>query len=82
MANKVSKEDKKFLKILEKAMENGYRKCYIAKNDVSLMFKDGIYFNKSGIYKYNNYKFNKVCDFSEENLKKVEQGKPIVEKEK
>ena len=62
-----------FIKLADDAIDRGYRKCYIAKNNVSLLFKDGIYFNISGIYKYSNYQFQKICPFTEENLKKLEE---------
>ena len=59
-----------FLPIVQKAIDNGFRKCYIKKQNASLLFKDKIYFNISGIYEYKNYQFNKICDLTEENLEK------------
>lgn len=60
-----------FLPIVEKAIDNGFRKCYIAKQNVSLLFKDKTYFNISGIYEYKNYQFIKVADATPENLEKI-----------
>lgn len=59
-----------FLKIMQKVIDKGFRKCYIKKQNASLLFKDKIYFNISGIYEYKNSKFNKICDLTEENLEK------------
>ena len=69
----ISKEE--FIKLADSAIDRGYRKCYIAKNNVSLLFKDGIYFNISGIYKYHNYQFYKIAEITEENLKNAEENK-------
>ena len=59
-----------FLKIVQKAIDNGFRKCYLAKAKAHLLFKGNIYFNMSGIYKYEKWSFTKLGDLTEENLKK------------
>lgn len=61
---------KEFLEIAQKAIDSGFRKCYIAKAKAHLLFKGNIYFNMSGIYKYEKWTFTKLGDLSIENLKK------------
>lgn len=39
--------------------------------NATVLFKDKIYFNISGIYKYENGQFKKICDLTEENLDKI-----------
>lgn len=67
---RVIMEKEEFLKLMEKAIDMGFRKCYIKKLNATVLFKDNIYFNRSGIYEYKNSKFNKICDLTEENLEK------------
>lgn len=72
---KETKEDKKFLELVQKAYDKGFRKCFIKKVNAMLMFKGKIYFNMTGIYTYANSRFFKLCDFSEENLNKYLEDK-------
>ena len=65
----MQKED--FIPLMGKAIDNGFRKCYIKKMNATVLFKDKIYFNISGIYKYENGQFKKICDLTEENLDKI-----------
>ena len=62
--------EKEFIEITQKAIDSGFRKCYIAKVKAHLLFKGNIYFNMSGIYKYEKWSFTKLGDLTEENLKK------------
>ncbi|MBQ3943765.1 MAG: hypothetical protein II669_05550 [Elusimicrobia bacterium] len=54
---------KTFVKIAEVAKDNGYRECYIKKINAQFLFKKNIYFNMSGIYRYEKGRFVVVCDF-------------------
>ncbi len=62
--------EKEFIEIAQKAIDSGFRKCYIAKVKAQLLFKGNIYFNMSGIYKYEKWSFKKLGDLTKENLKK------------
>lgn len=65
---RVIMEKEEFLKLMEKAIDMGFRKCYIKKLNATVLFKGNIYFNISGIYKYENGQFKKICALTEENL--------------
>lgn len=54
---------KMFVKIAEVAKDNGYRECYIKKINAQFLFKKNIYFNMSGIYRYEKCRFIVICDF-------------------
>ena len=69
----IKKEE--FVKLVQKAEDNGFRKCYIAKVKAHLMFKGNIYFNMTGIYKYEKAHFIKLDDINEENLNKYLEAK-------
>lgn len=56
----------KFVKVAEVAKDNGYRECYIKKINASFLFKKNIYFNMSGIYRYEKGRFVVICDFEKE----------------
>lgn len=57
---------KMFAKIAEVAKDNGYRECYIKKINAQFLFKKNIYFNMSGIYRYEKCRFIVICDFEKE----------------
>ena len=57
---------KTFVKIAEVAKDNGYRECYIKKINAQFLFKKNIYFNISGIYRYEKCRFIVICDFEKE----------------
>ncbi len=57
---------KTFVKIAEVAKDNGYRECYIKKINAQFLFKKNIYFNMSGIYRYEKCRFIVICDFEKE----------------
>ena len=63
-------KQKEFEEIVQMAIDDGFRKCYIKKVDAHLLFKGNIYFNLSGIYEYKNYRFNKLGELTKENLQK------------
>ena len=67
--------NREFAELVQKAFDKGFRKCFIKKVNANLMFKGNIYFNLSGIYKYERSRFVKLCDFSEENLNKYLEDK-------
>lgn len=62
--------EQQFLIFINKAMDAGFRKCYIKKLNALLMFKGNIYFNMSGVYKYEEGRFIKLSDLTQEGLKK------------
>lgn len=62
--------EQQFLILINKAMDAGFRKCYIKKVNAHLMFKGNIYFNMTGVYKYEKGRFIKLSDLTQEGLKK------------
>lgn len=66
---------KQFIILIEKAMDAGFRKCYIKKVNAHLMFKGNIYFNMTGVYKYEKGRFIKLSDLTEESTKKFTEVK-------
>ena len=67
--------EQQFLIFVNKAMDAGFRKCYIKKVNALLMFKGNIYFNMSGLYKYEKGRFVKLADLTEESMKKFAEVK-------
>lgn len=72
--------EQQFLILINKAMDAGWRKVYIKKANAHLMFKGNIYFNMSGLYKYENGRFVKLAELTQESLKnltslQVQEGK-------
>ena len=67
--------EQQFMAFVEKAEDIGFRKCYIKKVNAHLMFKGNIYFNMTGIYKYEKCRFVKLADLTEESVKKFAEVK-------
>lgn len=67
--------EQQFMTFVEKAEDIGFRKCYIKKLNALLMFKGNIYFNMSGVYKYEKGRFIKLSDLTEESMKKFAEVK-------
>lgn len=56
-----------FLKLAEVAKDNGYRETYLKKINVIFLQKGNIFFNGSGIYKYEKGRFFPVFTFEKIN---------------
>ena len=67
--------EQQFMAFVEKAEDIGFRRCYIKKVNAHLMFKGNIYFNMTGVYKYEKGRFIKLADLTEESMKKFMEGK-------
>lgn len=67
--------EQQFMSFVEKAEDIGFRKCYIKKINALLMFKGNIYFNMTGVYKYEKGRFVKLSDLTEESMKKFTEVK-------
>ena len=67
--------EQQFMSFVAKAEDIGFRKCYIKKINALLMFKGKIYFNMTGVYKYEKGRFVKLSDLTEESMKKFTEVK-------